>query len=84
MRRNGFKLKRGKFRLAIRKTFYCESGEAAAQVTQRNCGCLLPGSVQGKVGWGFDQHGLVEGVPCTQQGVWKLRFLRFFPTQTIL
>jgi len=25
--------------------------------------CPLPGSVQGQVGWVFDQPGLVEGVP---------------------
>ncbi|KAK4832428.1 hypothetical protein QYF61_023107 [Mycteria americana] len=29
----------------------------------RTCGCLLPGSVQGQVGWGFEQPDLVEGVP---------------------
>jgi len=39
------------------------TGEALAQVAQRSCGCPLPGSVQGQVGWGFQQPGLVEGVP---------------------
>jgi len=32
------------------------------QVAQRSCGCPLPGSVQGLVGRGFEQPGLVEGV----------------------
>jgi len=41
----------------------CEGGEALAQVAQRSCGCPLPGSVQGQAGWGFEQPGLVEGVP---------------------
>jgi len=41
--------------------FYSEGGEALAQVAQRSCGCPLPGSVQGQVGWGFEQPGLVEG-----------------------
>jgi len=26
-------------------------------------GCPIPGSVQGQVGWGFEQPGLVEDVP---------------------
>jgi len=46
-----------------------EGGEALAQVTQRSCGCHLPGSVQGQVGWGFEQPGLVEGVPAHGRGV---------------
>ena len=29
----------------------------------RSCGCPLPGSVQGQVGWGFEQPDLVAGVP---------------------
>jgi len=29
----------------------------------------LPGSVQGQVGWGFEQPGLVEGVPAHGMGV---------------
>ena len=36
--------------------------EALEQVAQGSCGCPLPGSVQGQVGWGFEQPGLVEGV----------------------
>jgi len=30
---------------------------------QRSCGYPLPGSVQGQVGWGFEQSGLVKDVP---------------------
>jgi len=41
----------------------CEGGEALAQVTQRSCGCPLPGRVQGQVGRGSAHPGLVEGVP---------------------
>jgi len=43
-------------------------GEALAQVAQRNCGFPLPGSVQGQAGWGFEQPGLVEGVPAHGTG----------------
>jgi len=39
------------------------------QVAQRNCGCPIPGSVQDQVGWGFEQPGLVEGVPAHARGV---------------
>ena len=47
----------------------CEGGEALAQVAQRSCGCPLPGSVQGQVGRGFEQPGLVEGVPAHGRGL---------------
>jgi len=49
--------------------FYDEGGEALAQVAQRSCGCPLPGSVQGQVRRGFEQLGLVEGVPAHGRGV---------------
>ena len=42
---------------------FSEGGEALEQVAQRGCGCPLPGSVQGQVGWGFEQPDLVEGIP---------------------
>ena len=47
----------------------CEGGEALAQVAQRSCGCPLPGRVQGQVGRGFGQPGLVEGVPAQGRGL---------------
>ena len=55
-----FKLKDD--RLDVKQILYYEGGEALAQAAQRSCGCLLPGSVQGQAGWGFEQPGLVEGV----------------------
>jgi len=65
---NGFKLKEGRFRLK-KETVYCEGGEALAQVAQRSCGCPLPGSVQGQAGRGFEQPGLVGGVPARGRGL---------------
>ena len=63
---------------------HCEGGEALEQAAQRDCGCPLPGSVQGQVGWGFEQSGLVEGVPAHSRGVGTRWSLRSLPTQTIL
>lgn len=47
----------------------CEGGEALAVVSQSSCGCLIPGSVQGQVGCGLEQPGLVEAVPAHGQEV---------------
>ena len=48
---------------------YCEGGEALAQVAQGGWGCPLPGSIQGQVGWGFDQLDLGGGVPAYSRGL---------------
>ena len=64
-------------------SLYCEGGEALAQVAQRSCGCPLPGSVQGQVGWGLEHPGLVEGVPAHGRGVGTRWSVRSLPTQTI-
>ena len=47
----------------MEEILYSEGGEALAQVAQRSCGRPLPGSVQGQDGRGFEQAGLLEGVP---------------------
>jgi len=39
------------------------------QAAQRSCGCPLPGSVQGQVGWGSEQPRPMEGVPAHGRGV---------------
>jgi len=62
-RGNGFKLKEGTYRLDRRKILHSEGGEALEQAAQSSCGCPLPGSVQAQVGWGFEQPGILEGVP---------------------
>ena len=50
----------------------------------RGCGYPIPGSVQGHVGWGFEQPGLVEGVPDHSRWVGLDGLWRSLPTQTIL
>lgn len=63
-RSNEFKLEEGEFRLDIRKKFLTsEGGETLKQVIQRSGECPIPDSVQGRVGWGIEQPGLVETVP---------------------
>jgi len=65
-RGNGFKL-RGEIYIRYKKEIlYYEGGEAVP----RSCGCPLPGSVQGHAEWGFDQPGLMKGVPAHGRGVW--------------
>ena len=61
-RGNSFKLKEGRFRLEI---LYCEGGETCTS----GCGCPLPGSVEGQVGWAFVQPNLVEAVPARGRGL---------------
>jgi len=63
-----FKMKEGGFSYK-EDILYSEVGEVLEQVSQRSCGCPLPGSVQGQVGWGFEHPGLVEGVPAHGRGV---------------
>ncbi|KAK4830544.1 hypothetical protein QYF61_011682 [Mycteria americana] len=48
--------------------FYDEGGEALEQVSQRGCRCLIPGSIEGHVGWGSEQPDLVEDVPAHCRG----------------
>ena len=47
----------------MEEVLYYEGGGAPEQVAQRGSGCPLTGSVQGQVGWGFEQPGVVEGIP---------------------
>ena len=50
--------------------FYHEGGETLEQVAQRSCRCPIPGSVQGQIGWGFEEPDLVKDVPAHGGGDW--------------
>jgi len=65
-RGNGFKLKEIRYKEEI---LHYEGDEALAQVVHRICGCPLPASVQGQVGWSSEQPVLVEGVLAQGRGV---------------
>jgi len=41
------------------EVLHCESGKVLEQAAQIGCGCPIPGDVQGQVGWGPGQPGLV-------------------------
>lgn len=70
-RGDGFKLKEPIFRLDKRKNFfYHEGAETREQVAQRGGRCLILVNIQGQAGCGFEQLGVVEGVPAHLQGCW--------------
>jgi len=52
-----------------KEILHSEDGAALAQAAQRSCGCPLPGKVQGQVGQGSEQPGLVEGSLPMEEGV---------------
>jgi len=58
-RRDGFKLKEGKFRYKD-ENFYSEGGETLAQVAWRGGRCPIPGDIQGQAGRGSEQPDPVK------------------------
>jgi len=58
-------------------------GLSTVQIAQRSFECPPHGSVQGQVGWGFEQTGLVENVPAHSRGGGTGYSIRSLPTQTI-
>lgn len=55
--------------MRYRKKFFAVRVVRLGQVVQINCFCLVPGSVSSQIGWGFEHHGLVRGVPACDRAV---------------
>jgi len=70
-----------KYLASREEILYCEGDEALEKVTQRSCGCPIPGNIQGYFGWSFDQPDLVEVVPAHGRNIEGS--LRFLLTQNI-
>ena len=77
-RGNGFKLKEGRFRLDVRGSSLPGDGEVLEQLPREAVDApSIPGGVQGQVGWGPGQPGLVNGEvggPAWQGG-WRFMIL---------
>ena len=69
------------------RIYYCQDREDWRWF-RNGYGCSIPGGVQGQVGWGTGQRGLVlnveAGGPASSRGVWAWWSLRSLPTQAIL
>ena len=67
-RRNGSKLKEGRFMLDARKQSFPQRAVRRWHCCPESCGCPIPAGTQGQVGWGPGQPELVGGSPAHGRG----------------
>lgn len=67
-RTRGNSLKKGRFRLGIRKKFFYDGGDETLKQVVQSCGCPIPGSIQGQVGWGLSNVIWSNRCRCLWQG----------------
>ena len=71
---SGFKLKEGRFGLAVMKKFFTQRVVRCWHSCPEKLWCPIPGGAQGQVGWGPGQPELVGGSPVHGTG-WAVRSL---------
>ena len=53
----------------MKEILHSEGGEALAQVSQRSCGCSIPGGIEGQAWWVPGQSDQVVGNPAHGKGL---------------
>lgn len=58
------------------KRLRCKNRLPMEKVAISSCGCPFSGTIQGQVGWDFEQPGLMGGVPAYGNGSWDSLILK--------